>query len=399
MSLPVKSQIPKSILIIFSMFMLLISCSQEEANDNDIDRIREQISEYKKLVVETNKKIVELEGELERLGGTAVLRNSIPVGVTTLSPQPFSHYVKVNANVEAVNAATISPETNGQIRSIPVRKGQKVSAGDVVARLNVAVIESSIREVETSLELAKALFERQKNLWDQQIGSEVQYLQAKNNYESLQSRLETLQSQLDMAIIRAPFDGIVDEIFSKEGELAMPGAPLMQIINLDQLYINADVSESFLAVLEPNDEVTLRFPAYPDFEQRTKIHRIGHVINPENRTFRLQLLISNSRDRFKPNMVASISFRSFSTDNALVVPSIIIKQDTQGHFVFAARKNGNGNYYARKVYIERGMDSEGRTMIRSGLNPNEKLITRGHNQVIEGTPLIIEKTDTSLVSR
>jgi membrane fusion protein, multidrug efflux system len=185
MSLPVKSQIPKSILIIFSMFMLLISCSQEEANDNDIDRIREQISEYKKLVVETNKKIVELEGELERLGGTAVLRNSIPVGVTTLTPQPFSHFVKVNANVEAVNAATISPETNGQIRSIPVKKGQKVSAGDVVARLNVAVIESSIREVETSLELAKALFERQKNLWDQQIGSEVQYLQAKKQLRKL----------------------------------------------------------------------------------------------------------------------------------------------------------------------------------------------------------------------
>lgn len=397
MSLPVKSQIPKSFLILVALVMLFNSCSQEEAND--IDRIREQISEYKKLVVETNKKLVELEDELERLGGTALLRNSIPVGIATLTPQPFNHFVKVNANVEAVNAATISPETNGQIRSIPVKKGQKVSTGDVVARLNVAVIESSIREVETSLELAKVLFERQKNLWDQKIGSEVQFLQAKNNYQSMQSRLETLQSQLDMSIIRAPFDGIVDEIYAKEGELSMPGAPLMQIINLDQLYINADVSESFLAVLEPADEVTLRFPAYPDFEQRTQIHRIGHVINPENRTFRLQLLISNSRDRFKPNMVASISFRSFSTDEALVAPSILIKQDTQGHFVFVARKNGNGNYYARKVYIERGMDSEGRTMIRSGLNANEKLITRGHNQVIEGTPLIIDKTDTSLVSR
>lgn len=397
MSSPVKSQFPKSFMMLIALFALLISCSQEEAND--IDRIREQISEHKKLVVETNKKISELENELERLGGAAVMRNSVSVGIATLSPQPFSHFVKVNANVEAVNEATISPETNGQIRSIPVRKGQKVSAGDVVARLNVAVIESSIREAETSLELAKALYERQKNLWDQKIGSEVQYLQAKNNYESLQSRLETLQSQLDMSIIRAPFDGIVDEIYAKEGELAMPGLPLMQIINLDQLYINADVSESFLSVLKPAEEVTLRFPAYPDFELRTRIHRIGHVINPENRTFRLQLLVSNSQERFKPNMVASISFRSFSTDEALVVPSILIKQDTQGHFVFVARKNGNGNYFARKVYIERGMDSEGRTMIRSGLSADEKLITQGHNQVIEGAPLIINETDTSLVSR
>jgi membrane fusion protein, multidrug efflux system len=373
------------LILVISLFFFT-SCGEQQQPD-DIEQIKQQISDYKQQIVETNKKIAALEEELERQGGVAEMQNVIPVDVTKLEKEPFSHYVKVNGTVEAVNEATISPETNGQIKVIAVKKGEQVTTGTVVARLNTSVIENNIKEVETSLELAETLYKRQKNLWEQKVGSEVQYLQAKNNYESLQSRLKTLESQLETAIIKAPFDGIVDDIFAKEGELAMPGMPLMQIINLDKVYVNADVSESFLSVIQPSEEIIIRFPSYPGYETKTQIHRIGNVINPENRTFRLQARLINDRDRFKPNMVASISFRTFSTDNALVVPSILIKQDVQGHFVFTARRNGNGNLFAHKVYIERGLDSEGKTMIKEGLQPGDLLIVKGHNQVTEGTPL------------
>jgi membrane fusion protein, multidrug efflux system len=386
-------------LFLLATAMLFISCNNQATDERDVEGIKRQISDYKQQVVELNKKISDLETDLEQLGGVAALRNVVPVDVFPLEPQPFERYVKVNGNVEAVTAANISPETNGQIKHIDAKKGEKVFKGQVVARLNVSVIENTIREVETGINLAKTLYERQKNLWEQKIGSEVQYLQAKNNYESLQSRLKTLESQLEMSIIRAPFDGIVDEVFAKEGELAMPGMPLMQIINLDTLYVNADISESFLSVISTSEEVILRFPAYPDFSTKTKIHRIGHVINPENRTFRLQLRIANQQERFKPNMVAGVSFRSFSTDNALVVPSILIKQDTQGHFLFVARKNGNDVYYARKIYVERGMDSEGNTMILAGPAAGDLIINQGHNQVTEGIPVTLSGNSPAISQR
>ncbi|MBE0639143.1 MAG: efflux RND transporter periplasmic adaptor subunit [Bacteroidales bacterium] len=377
------------LLFIGISILLLWSCGAEQ-QPGDAESLRNQISEHKKQVGELTRKIVELEEQLRQMGDSSALRNQIPVEVHAITSLPFSHFIKVNANVEAVKEATISSETNGQIKHINVRKGQRVGAGQVVASLNTSVIESGIKEVETSVELAKTLYERQKNLWDQKIGSEVQYLQAKNNYESLQTRLKTLQSQLELSVIRAPFDGVVDEIFTKEGELALPGLPLMQILNLSTLYVNADISESYLPVIRPNDEVVLRFPAYPDFEKKVKIHRIGNVINPENRTFRLQVLVPNIDDRFKPNMVATISFKAFATDSAMVVPSILIKQDIQGHFVFVARKNGNGEFYARKVYLERGLDSEGKTMIIDGLEIGDLVITQGQNQVTEGIPVLIQ---------
>lgn len=364
------------------------SCGNE--SPSGADQIREQISEYNQQVVELNKKISDLELQLEEMGEVTQNRERTPVTVTAMEPQPFNHMFMVNAQVEAVREATISPEINGHIQQITVRKGETVKSGQVLARLNTSVLESNIAEIKTSLDLAETVYARQQRLWEQQIGSEMQYLEAKNRYESLQSRLQTTQSQVNMATIRSPINGVVDEIWAKEGELAMPGAQLMQVINLDQLNINADISETFLPMIEPNDSVILRFGAYPDFEQIVPIHRLGNVINPENRTFRLQLRISNRDEMFKPNMMASMSIRTYQAKDALVVPSIMIKQDAQGYYVFITDENNDGDLVARKTYIERGMAGEGRTMITSGLQAGDRLITQGHNRVIDGTLIRID---------
>jgi membrane fusion protein, multidrug efflux system len=376
--------------LLLSVSVFFSSCSQEKPDD--ADAIRTQISEYNAQILELSQKVSTLEKELELMGEKPQNRVRTPVGVTEMLAQPFDHYFRVNANVEAIREATISPETNGQIKQIMVSKGQRVTRGQVLARLNTSVIENNISEIKTSLQLAQTVYNRQKRLWEQEIGSEIQYLEAKNNYESLQTRLKAMESQFEMAVMRAPFEGVVDEIYVKEGELAMPGIRVMQIINLNQLYINADVSENFLPMINPNDRVILRFPAFPDYEQYVPIHRVGNVINPENRTFRLQLRIDNPGERFKPNMIASMGILSYSADEALVVPSILIKQDIQGHFVYVAQKNNGDDLVAKKVYVERGLDGEGRTMIKDGLEPGDLLINQGHNQVSDGTLIeIIEK--------
>jgi RND family efflux transporter MFP subunit len=372
-----------ALLFLAAPAFIFMGCQQESTPN--AEAIRTQISEYNQQIVELNQKISTLEQDLEALGETSANRERTSVTVSEIARQPFDNFINVSASVEAIQAAMISPETNGQIREINVVKGQKVSRGQQLARLNTTVIETNISELKTSLQLAETVYKRQQRLWEQEIGSEIQYLEAKNNFESLQSRLESLEAQLNLAVMRAPFDGIVDEIFAKRGELAMPGSMVMQIINLDQLYINADVSESFLPSVDSQENVILRFPAYPDYEEEVPIFRLGNVINPENRTFRLQLKINNRDGKFKPNMVANVGLKTFSTQEALVVPSIIIKQDVQGFYLFLAQENGDGDFVAKKVYVERGPSGEGNTMIASGIEAGDLLITSGHNQVNDGT--------------
>lgn len=371
---------------LFPLIILLLmwGCNNNEEPARDEEAIREQISEYNDQIMQLNQEIEDLEQQLEEMGAVSVNRRREPVTMLELEQQSFSNYVSINASVEAVNEAQISPEINGQIQAIRVDRGQRVRAGQVVAQLNTSVIENNIREVETSLQLAKTRFERQQALWDQEIGSEIQYLEARNNLETLQTRLQTLESQLAKATLRSPIQGIVDEIFLQEGELAMPGVPVAHVVSLDPLYINADVSETFLPDITKDDEVILRFPSFPDYEQRVDIYRLGNVINPENRTFRLQLRIPNPQERFKPNMVATISFQSFQTDSAIVVPSILVKQDAQGFYVYMAVPSGDDGLMAEKTYVERAMSSEGSTMISQGLQPGDKIIDQGHNQVSDG---------------
>ena len=88
----------------------------------------------------------------------------------------------------------------------------------------------------------------------------------KNNKESLESKLKTLEAQVDMAEIRAPINGIVDEVLVKKGELAVPGMQVVQLVNLDGLYVNADVSEAYITKVHKGDMVSLEFPSLPELK-------------------------------------------------------------------------------------------------------------------------------------
>lgn len=387
---------PKSILHLSALILLVLtwgmqSCSNESpGSDDDSNTIRSQIEEYNEEITRLSQKVNELHKKLNERGEDTGRNDHVPVTVSGLEPSVFKDYIRVSATVEAVNSATISPETNGHILRLYANKGEPVKKGQIVARLSTDVVEGQIEEVKTNLQLAETVYQRQKRLWDQEIGSEIQYLEAKNQAERLSKNLETLQSQKEMAVMKAPFDGFVDEHHIKEGELAMAGTPVMQIINLDELYINADVSESYLPYVSAGEEVILRFPAYPDVEMMVPVHRVGHVINPENRSFRTQLKIKNENDRFKPNMMANISVQSSEIKDAIVIPSMLIGYDTQGHYVFIAEEEPEGHLVARKAYIERGRDGEGKTQVKDGLTKGDLLIRKGHRNVADGEAIRIE---------
>ncbi len=385
------------LLILVAVMVMIPACRQPEA-ERDPQTIRDSLETYRNRVEHLQAEIRRMERELNNNGrdNQTPLRDIIRVRVMEIEPTGFDHYFRINGSVEAIRQATISPEINGQMQSIPVNSGDRVSQGRVVARLSTTVIESNIEEVRTQLEMAEEVYERQERLWEQGIGSEIQYLEARNAYRNLQSRLRTLEAQLDQAVMRAPFPGIVDEIFIKEGELASPGMPVMQLVNLESLYINADISERYVGQVKEGENVILRFPFIQDFEARVPVHRLGNVINPDNRSFRLQLMISNPGERLKPNMVAHLSVRSFSAEDVMVVPSIYIKQDVQGHFLYVAREDEEGDWYAEAVYIERGEESEGKTVIESGLYPGDLLITDGHNRVGEGDRIEITGKEANI---
>ena len=312
--------------------------------------------------------------------------STLAVEVKTLTPEEFVRHFEVTGNMEAVKDAIISPEINGQIKTIAVERGQRVRKGELLIGLNTDVTEKSIAEVKTNLELASKIYEKQKELWDQNIGSELQYLEAKNGKESLEGRLATLEKQMEMARIRAPFSGIVDNIMVREGELASPGMRLLHLVNLAEMRVSARVSESYLQSVKKGDPVQLRFSSYPDEVLAEKISRLGQVIDDQTRTFALEILFANKDEKYKPNMLTSVRIEDYRNDKALVVPSIVLKQDFNGTFLFVISEGENGSV-ARKQYVSPGVTVQDKTMIEEGLSAGDMVIIKGYNLVSDGSPV------------
>jgi len=332
----------------------------------------------------TDSKNTELENEAAIPEEMAL----VPVETKEMIPEFFSRHFEVSGVMEAMKDAYISPEINGQIQKIIVKRGSRVKEGDLILKLNTDVTEKSILEIETSLDLAKRIFSKQEELWEKNIGSELQYLEAKNAMESLQARLATLEKQMEMAHVSAPFSGIIDDIMVKEGELASPGSPLVHLVNLSLMRVSANVSEAYLSSVSKGDLVELRFPTYPDITISAPVARLGEVIDPQTRTFALEVELENPGEKFKPNMLTSVRIQDYKNDNSLVLPSNILRQDFNGTFVFRVSE-ADGVSKAQKVYVDRGITVQDQTMITEGLSSGDVVITRGFNLVSDGSPLRI----------
>ncbi len=358
------------------LLAMMISCSSNDKMDKE-----QKLNEYKTELTRLKKEISKLEKEMADESGQGVVKVNVkPVGITK-----FRHYVDVTGNVNADKNILVSPEVMGNLISISVREGDHVKKGQILGRLNTEMIERSIREVRINHDLAVTTFKRRKNLWDQNIGSEMEYLQAKSNKEALEQKLEALKAQLALSVIKSPINGVIDEVILRVGEMATPQQPFARIVNIDNVYITADVSEMYLPKIHRGDEVDIEFPVLNKTIKKS-IFRISSVIDPSSRTFRVRVNLKNDDNMIKPNMMAVLKLLTYSDDNAIVVPSILVKKDFTGDFIFIAEKDGD-RWVARKRYVETGIKNNNKTVVTDGLSGEDRIIVKGYAQVVDGSEI------------
>ena len=310
------------------------------------------------------------------------------VSVKKIEYEKFEHYTEVTGKVEAVQSAFVSPEMNGQIKRIYIKEGDRVKKGQLLVSLNSNIIKNSIDELKTGLQLAIIVFNKQKDLWEKEISSEIQFLEAKSKKESLEKKLKTLNSQLEMSKVYAPFTGIVERIFQKEGELGTPGRQLIQLVNMKKLYVNAEISESYISTIKKGTAIVINFPSYPNSEIKSEIIRTGNIINSQSRTFLIQTIIDNKNEKIKPNSLAVIKINDFSTDSAIVVTSSIIKKDNKGFYIYVVEGSSN-KLIAKRTYIKRGIFDAENTIVIEGLRQGQQIIIMGYNLVNDGKEIKI----------
>ena len=367
----------KKITIIVIAAFFLTACSNTNVSDEASKR--KELQQYKQEMGQLKEKIEALEKELE---GTRT-EEAVKISVAELNTQVFEHFIEVTGEVEAALNLNVSPESAGVIEKVHVKEGQRVSKGQVLGKLKTDALERTLEELKIQLGLAETNFQRQKNLWDQNIGSEMQFLQARTNKESLEKRIDGINAQLEMSEIISPVNGVVELVYQEEGEIGSPQTPFAKVLNIDRVKIYADVSESYLTKVDEGQMVHVNFPAI-NREMKAPITQIGNTIDPNNRTFRIRIDLANPDKLIKPNLVSVIKIRDYVSENAIVIPSLYIKEDFKGDYTYVV-KNEEGKPRAEKVYLETGMTNNNRTEIKEGLTAGMTIISEGHNQVVNET--------------
>jgi RND family efflux transporter MFP subunit len=359
------------------------ACSTKSTEQTELTKLVHERDSLAALQSQVGNRLRELEVEImaqdtmSRL--TAV--TTLPLQTTT-----FKHFFNVYGTIEAAKSISLYPESSGTILNILVNEGQTVAAGQLLAELDDKVLEKNIAEVQTNLDLANTIYQKQKKLWEEErIGSEVQYLEAKANKEGLESRLASLKQQQRMTKVRAPFSGVIDEIFPKVGEMANPAQPLLRLVNLSEVYISADVSEAYVGTITKGTVARVSIGSL-DKTFDSKIVQVGQFINPNNRTFKVHVgLDDGGKNEFKPNMMASVEICDYTADSAIVVPNSLLQQTPQGHnFVYVINPLNDGLGKVERVVVEVGQSHNEQTEVRSGLTANQILVNKGSRSIKVG---------------
>ncbi len=299
------------------------------------------------------------------------------VGVQTVQAAPFSHSFAVQGNVQTDCIANVLAAFPGVVREVLVEEGAKVNEGTALVRIDTDVLAKQRAELVTQLELAQTLFERQERLWEKEIGSEVDYLQAKTGMEALKQSLATLDEQIDQAVIRAPFEGVLDRVFVNVGEMASAPMPVVRVVDLSDLYIRASVSDHYAGSVRAGQPVRVEARGLEPID--SQVRRVGQFIEAANRTIDLTVDLP-AGTRALPNMVATVHITDLAMDSALALPSALVQQDANGQkYVYVVRGD-----QAKKQPIETGVVSDGMLLIEQGLKPGDRVIDRGAARVVDG---------------
>jgi RND family efflux transporter MFP subunit len=314
---------------------------------------------------------------------------SVLIKAERIKTQDFRHKIQVQGEVASRKNITIGAEAMGRVTQVNVTPGDMVKRNQLLVKLDAATTENRIKELKTALELARTIFKKQQNLWEQEIGTEVQYLEAKNRKESLERQLATAQSQLEMAHIKAPFNGRINDVNVNMGELVQPGLPVLSMISQEEMYLKADVSEQYINDFTTGDSVEVYLPSIKK-SFATVVSSVSYVINPANRTFQLEIEVNDYIENLKPNQFARLTLVDYENENAIVVPSSVVQQDNVGDFVYLV-KTENNRKVAEKARVERGKTHNGKTEILSGIKAGDEIISEGYRDAVNGIAVRLAK--------
>ena len=381
----------KNIYITLLNVLILTSCEGKKATSvagiiatNDLAQIK-----AKKAALDTKQQAISVE--LKQLNDHLDALNAdknIPLITTfTAKKTVFTHFIELQGNVQTKQNVLIYPEMPGVLKTVFVKKGQQVVKGQILANIDDGGMSERLAQLNANAQLAKTTYERQKRLWSQKIGSEMQFLQAKTSFEAQTSTVNQFKNQLEKAVVRAPFSGVIDNVFKERGVVIAPGmgSEIFRIINLSNMYIETEVPETYISSITKNKAVSVNFPVLGE-TLSSKVRQVGNFINPSNRSFKIEIGVPNLNGKVKPNLTARLKLNDYINTNAVLIPQSIISENAKGaQFIYIIRdKKANNEGVAERLVIETGKTQGDFIEVTNNLAAGAEIVLEGARSINNG---------------
>jgi RND family efflux transporter MFP subunit len=309
------------------------------------------------------------------------------VETLVLEPTSFTDVIELTGSVEALDDATLSSQTDGTVTTLKDR-GTRVQEGEIVATIDAEEAEAAVEQAKARYALAQDRFERQRPLYRDSVISALEFEQVRSERNQARAALTQAQKRLANTRIRAPFTGTVEERFIEVGEQASPGTRVARLVNTRQVKVTAGVPERFANDIREGTPVQLDFRRYGAGVRTAEATFVGNAIDPESRTFPIEVTVQNEDDRLKPSMGVNLRVTRAVLDSALVIPRSAVLRDETGTHVYVADRS-DSIVVARDRELVLGPATGGRVVADSGLAANDEVIIVGQNNVSPGAPLEI----------
>ena len=306
--------------------------------------------------------------------------------VTPLVPSTFVQYVRVVGEVEALHDVTVSAEESGTIAAFLAGKGERLVRGQPVTRISSDLLGAQVEEARALAEVAAERYERQRRLWQQRIGTEIALLEVKSQATSSAARLKVLETRLARTVVSSPITGIFDEQYVEVGELVAPGTRLVRMLATDQVKVVAGIPERYALAVTPGAAALVTFDVIDGREFRGVIDFVGTSVDPRSRTIPIEIVLDNAELVIRPRMVANVQVERERQERVIVVPQDLVQRTEDGFQVFIAER-GSDTVTARARAVELGPSYANEVVVTAGLSAGESLITAGHRQVDDGSPI------------
>lgn len=342
------------------------------------------------------------------LGGIVAHLNAQPqressVGYTKARSYRINQKLRLPGTVQTRLVSTVASEVSGLVIEFPVRKGQSVQEGEVLARLRRENLElrlrearAQLREDDARLQLAERTMQRTQELLEKGAVSKQDVDDRESEFNSLERRadrlravIEQLDDDLERTVIRAPFSGIVVQEHTQLAEWIDVGGAVLELMSLDELEVMVDLPERYYASVRPGTRASVSFDALPGVRVTGVTRAVIPQADKQSRTFPVLLEIPNLEGRIGVGMVAQVELSFGKSRATTIVPKDALVVQNQGQFTYVLDEEDH--VWSKDVVSGAAVGAW--VEIDGEVRPGQRVVTRGNERLRDGQKVRVNPTE------